>query len=373
MVGLQTVVNQRADLGIAGQIYDMDAYRAITLKNANSVLQLYTVTVDSATDTDYFATWTSSLGEVFTATYSQGAAGTVENKVDGMVAAINNELVLSSRVKAVKTSASTYTVESRFSNASGTLTVDATSTALETTAAVTDAAIPFGLGVVFGDSLGASAVLPSTPSAYASYSSKIAAAAGDGTYITVIAGVTITFTASTNTATEIKDGLIALINASADLAGIVQAYSIDADEYAIIGLKEAAVVVTVSAGTGSGQTLTPVNAGNAGQSVIGVTVRTHNQTNDTKYDLGGVSTAIAGIDGYPVGSSMNVLTRGCIWVQSETAVNVTQPVYVRSVAGATEQKGAFRSTVDGSDLQLVPNARWVKGTSAAGLAVVEFM
>jgi len=374
MVGLQTQVNQRADLGIAGQLYDMDAYRAISLQNANNVLMLYTVTVNAAADVDYSLTLTNPLGEVLTATFNQGVAGIVENKVDGMVAAINNTIVLSSRVRAVKTGAATFTVQARLSNITGVITTDANSTPVLTTAAVADSAIPFGLGIVFGDAIGLSGVLPSDPAAFARYTSVVGAAAAAGTYITVVAGTTFTYTGgAAETVTTIRDGLIALINASDAVAGIARAYVVAADEYAVVGLTEAPLVVTVAAGTGSGQTLTTVNAGSAGEKIIGVSMRTLSQANDTKYDLAGVNVAIAGIDGYPVGSSMSILTRGSIFVQSETAVNVAQPVYVRSVAGAGEQLGAFRSTVDGSDLQLVPNARWVRGTAAAGLAVVEFM
>jgi hypothetical protein len=374
MVGLQTQVNQRADLGIAGQFYDMDSYRAISLQNANTALQLYTVTVNNAANVDYTATFVSSVGDSITATFNQGAAGIVENKVDGMVAAINNTPVLSGHVRAVKTGAATYTVQARLSNISGVLTTDANSTPVLTTAAVADVAIPFGLGIVFGDALGLSGVLPTNPAAFARYTSVIGAAAAAGTYITVVAGTTFTYTGGgAETVTTIRDGLIALINASDAVAGVARAYAVAANTYAVVGLVAAPLVVTVAAGTGSGQTLTTVNAGSAGQKIVGVSLRTHNQANDTKYDLAGVSTAIAGTEGYPVGSSMNVVTRGCVWVRSETAVNVNQPVYVRCVAAATEQLGAFRSTVDGSDLQLVPNARWIRGTNAAGLAVVEFM
>lgn len=374
MVGLQTQVNQRAELGVAGQLYDMDSYRAISLQNANTTLQLHTVTVNAAADVAYTATFVNAVGDVLTATFNQGAIGIIENKVDGMVAAINNTPVLSSRVRAVKTGAATYTVQARLSNISHVLTTDANSTPVITTAAVADASIPFGLGIIFGDVLGLSGILPTTPAAFARYTSVIGAAAAAGTYITVVAGTTFTYTGGgAETVTTIRDGLIALINASDAVAGVARAYAVSANTYSVIGLTQAPLVVTVAAGTGSGQTLTTVNGGSAGQRLVGVSLRTHNMPNDVKYDLGGVSTAIAGTEGYPVGSSMNVLTKGCVWVESETAVTVNQPVYVRMVAAATEQLGAFRSTVDGSDLQLVPNARWIRGTNAAGLAVVEFM
>jgi hypothetical protein len=374
MVGIQRVVNQRATVGIAGQIADMDNFRVISLVNANIVRQLYTVTVDNAVDAVYSATFVDVFGESRTVTFDQGAAGIVENKTDGMIAAIRNDLVLSGKVVVVKTAANTYTVEARVSNIQGVLTTDANQTPVQTVAPVADVAIPFGRGIVFNDNIGVQGRLPTSAAAFARYTSVIGAAAGAGTYITVVAGVTFTYTGGgAETVTTIRDGLIALINASDAVAPVARAYAVSANTYSVVGLVEAPLVVTVAAGTGSGQTLTTVSAGVTGDRLIGVSTFTHAEPNDTKYDLAGVSTAIAGTDGYPVGASMNVLTKGVVWVETEAAVTVNQPVYCRAIVAGVERRGIFRGTADANDLVLVPNARWVRGNTGAGLAQLELM
>lgn len=370
MVGIQKTMTQRAVLGVAGMLYAMHAFASISLANSNTTKQLDTITVDSAADAEYTVTLTDPFGDSVVASYDQGAAGTVENKVDGLVAAAY-PLFAPFGVYVKKTSASTFTLESREPRVTFTSAASAQMTIVNTQAAVSGTDIPFGRGVVFEDTLGKTCKLPETVPAKTLDSILIGGNA-DGTYITTIAGEVITYTASgAASAAVIRDGILALIAANFVLRDKVRAFVKDADEYYIESLNNEDVETTVSAGTGSGQTLTSVTAGTVGDKFAGVAIFSHAQPNDTKYDLAGVKTEISGSEGYKSGASVSVLTEGPIWVETEEAVTVNDPVYVRAVATGTEKKGVFRKSEDSTDCILIPNGRWLRGNSGAGLAVLE--
>lgn len=71
---------------------------------------------------------------------------------------------------------------------------------------------------------------------------------------------------------------------------------------------------------------------------------------------------------YAEDDSVSVLEEGAIYVQSETAVDPTKPVYVRLVISGDEVRGHFRATVDANDLAQIVRARWAEKTTGAGVA-----
>jgi len=76
-------------------------------------------------------------------------------------------------------------------------------------------------------------------------------------------------------------------------------------------------------------------------------------------------------DGLDEGETGNVLKRGRIWVVTEEAVAVDSDVYFRHTVDTTEQLGAFRTDADTDKADQLTNARWVKATSAAGIAQLD--
>jgi len=74
-------------------------------------------------------------------------------------------------------------------------------------------------------------------------------------------------------------------------------------------------------------------------------------------------------DGYKAGDMMSVLFRGRAWCLNEEALAFGDTVYVRHVATAPEQLGAFRTDVDGTDAAALPGASVFRagGVNAAAL------
>lgn len=72
--------------------------------------------------------------------------------------------------------------------------------------------------------------------------------------------------------------------------------------------------------------------------------------------------------GYAEDDEVPYCDEGVIYVQSETAVDPTKPVYVRLVIAGAEVLGAFRATADSNDLALLKRARWSEKTTGAGIA-----
>jgi len=376
MVGIQRVVNQRAALGTPGQLYDMDNKRVITLTNANTVLQVWTVTVNAAADAPYFATFTNQFGEAVTATFEQGAAGVIADKVAGMVAAINNTPFLSGQVVAVATAANIYTVTARLSNIQGVVTTDANSTPVLTTAPLADVGIAFGRGIVFANVAGTNGRLPTSAPAVQNTTVLFAAALAAEVTELEVAGETFTQTAGGGGETDefLKNFFINAINTSPALAGVVRAFDNGVGELILVGETTDAFAVVEGGGhTAGALTIATPIAAVDGDSVVGVSIFSHTQANDVKYDLAGVSLSFAGTEGYPIGAPMNILTKGCVWVTVENGCAAGDAVFVRGVVAVPGQVlGAFRSAADANNAIAVPNARFLTAAGAGGLAVVEF-
>jgi hypothetical protein len=86
-------------------------------------------------------------------------------------------------------------------------------------------------------------------------------------------------------------------------------------------------------------------------------------------NIGGVSNL-----GYAPVSEMSILKRGRVWVATEDVVTQASDVYVRHIAGAGEQRGAFAGAADASDNSILPHARWFKGSqviNGINLAVLD--
>jgi hypothetical protein len=76
--------------------------------------------------------------------------------------------------------------------------------------------------------------------------------------------------------------------------------------------------------------------------------------------------------GYPDKEPIAVLRRGFIWVAVEGAVTEETPVFARTAAsGGNTTIGAIRGDADSANATLIPNARFITSTTAAGLAIVE--
>lgn len=86
---------------------------------------------------------------------------------------------------------------------------------------------------------------------------------------------------------------------------------------------------------------------------------------------------ITGSDGgqpYVAGDAVPVMTRGRIWVTTESTVTSDSPVYWRIVPTlANPQVGGFRGDSDGGNAILLSSnqVRWVIGASAGNLAVLD--
>lgn len=74
---------------------------------------------------------------------------------------------------------------------------------------------------------------------------------------------------------------------------------------------------------------------------------------------------------YPAGSDVGVLRRGQIYVQVEQTVVAGDPVYVRHTDPGALGLGVFRKDADTSDAVLVPEARYLTGASANGVALLD--
>ena len=96
--------------------------------------------------------------------------------------------------------------------------------------------------------------------------------------------------------------------------------------------------------------------------VAGIAIHNHG----VEQNKGGINNL-----GYEPQSAMNVLREGRAVVRVEDAVVKGGLPFVRFVAGAGEQLGAFRSDADGADAVALPNASYKTSAGAGGLAVVQ--
>ena len=94
----------------------------------------------------------------------------------------------------------------------------------------------------------------------------------------------------------------------------------------------------------------------------GIAVHSH----ASEQDKGGINNL-----GYEPQSAMSVLREGRAIVRVEDAVVKGGLAFVRFVAGAGEQLGAFRSDADTADAVALPNATFKTSADAGGLAIVQ--
>lgn len=373
--GLQRSVTRLALAAIAGMLYSNENIDVRSMVNAASTLELYTVTVDSATDTEYTLTYTDVNGTVVSVAYDQGAAGTTTTKVTGLVLAFNQSDAFRSAY-ATATGAATFTITARVPENAFTLAASAQMTAVNTTDASAGSSIPFGRAVAYRNVAGNECKLGATVGEKNLYTVLVGGAT-DGTYVLAVQGVTFTYTASSaGSATVVRDGLIDLIRDNLTVMKTVSVGIKDADEFYIEGLEDGVAITVVAdntTGTGDDLTVSETNEEVVADVFAGVALLSHTESNDVKRDLIDMSSPITGTEGYNRGASVNVLCRGRVWVTTEEAVTPGQPVYVRYVAGASESQGVFRKSADSTDCVKLDNARWVVGNSAAGLAVVELL
>lgn len=198
----------------------------------------------------------------------------------------------------------------------------------------------------------------------------------NGTAVTVNSG------AAAKTKTELRDLLIAAINADSSLN--VVASIKDADELyvasdtpgvttTVVGTTNCTVAVIFPNDTsipyGTGVVLDAINGEEfartpnlvadveTAHSFIGIAVRPKNVANDNN-------------TGFTPLEAMGVLEQGEIWVPTEVDVVYGDPVYCRAIAGAGETRGHFRNDADTADAGLVKGARFVS-TRTGGRARVE--
>lgn len=80
--------------------------------------------------------------------------------------------------------------------------------------------------------------------------------------------------------------------------------------------------------------------------------------------------AFAGEEGIEETQTVDVLTKGRIWVKVRVAVTPADPVYFRVTAGPGDI-GDWEIADDGAETVLVANGRWLTSADADGLAVLE--
>lgn len=74
---------------------------------------------------------------------------------------------------------------------------------------------------------------------------------------------------------------------------------------------------------------------------------------------------------YQQGEEITVKRKGRIWVYTEVATAVNDPVFLRHTVNAALVPGDFRIDADTARADQILNARWITATTAAGLAVLE--
>ena len=67
---------------------------------------------------------------------------------------------------------------------------------------------------------------------------------------------------------------------------------------------------------------------------------------------------------YTQGDSVPFMRKGTLWVISETTVNYGDPVHVRRIFTPPERFGGVRSTVDGTDTEILPGAQFISESTA---------
>ena len=213
-------------------------------------------------------------------------------------------------------------------------------------------------------------------------------AADLATTLTIIGvAFTVNSGAATLTVTELRDLMIAAVNAGSEpvTASINDADQlfVDADvsgvAFTAVGTTNCSVadvilnelnvpfgvlVVEDTTGLSDDRAHLPQATGDITTvgKVAGIAIHNHG----VEQNKGGINNL-----GYEPQSAMNVLRKGRVLVTVEDAVVKGGLPFVRFVAAASEQLGSFRSDADTSDAVALPDARYVTSASAGGLAVIE--
>lgn len=233
---------------------------------------------------------------------------------------------------------------------------------------------------------------PSTVRAYANNSKKldkVTVSADDTTTTVTINGTAFTFTetgASENKA-YIADYLTTAINAGSEP---VTAYHTTGNDWFYVESDVAGTTTTV---VGTASCTVAAVIGNAAAIPFGVCVIQDIQDANKAClpilatDITTVGKALgitlmtqaieqnynsAGGDGYVLGEAMSTIRKGFVYVEVEQVVEAGDQAYVRHVAGAGEQLGAFRKDTDGgSDAAALPTAYYRTSAAANGIALLE--
>ncbi|BAQ65529.1 hypothetical protein GM3709_2294 [Geminocystis sp. NIES-3709] len=102
---------------------------------------------------------------------------------------------------------------------------------------------------------------------------------------------------------------------------------------------------------------------------MGVSCFTHKQTGDSNDGFGVLNTTASAQ--YEIGDDITVKKRGYVWVYSEIAVDMDDPVFLRHTVNSALVPGNFRIDADTAKADQLTNVRWACKTTAAGLAILE--
>lgn len=220
----------------------------------------------------------------------------------------------------------------------------------------------------------------------------LSASAPDGTYTVRIEGeeglFDSSFVADGDDNTAITAGIAAAINDNEDLANIVSAsgltlsflhegYSYDVSFPSNPEAEGDVPALSVDSQTSATPSRLPLGLG-----VVDSGNRTARlpETGDIALDIMGISVrnadqlltldSVQPAPGQTAPSMVSCLRQGSVWIKSETAAAVNDPVYIRVTAGAGEQAGAVGNAADGGDCVLVPG-RYRTACAAGGLARIE--
>jgi len=225
------------------------------------------------------------------------------------------------------------------------------------------------------------------------YVKVVVTAANSVLYTVTINGTAISDTSDADaTKAEIVDLLVAAINAESE-----PVTAIDGGDDLLLQADVGGVDFTLElAAAGAGDLVATVLIGGAetvpfgvfvcqdlNEAVAGMDAKAHlptlttDVTGNKKLGITVMTQALeqanptSGNVGYAIRSSMSYIRKGMIYASPEQAVVPADPVFVRFVAGATEQLGALRMDADTADAVQLPNCYWRTTAGANGLAVVE--
>ena len=209
----------------------------------------------------------------------------------------------------------------------------------------------------------------------------------DGTYTMAIQGeegtFTASFVASGNTADEIAAGLAANVVAQVPLYNVVKASAVGTPVKLAFIHPGSSYAITFPSNPGGNMSLSPVTSplgtpiplGHAVCSDDGKTARAP-KLGDTAAQFWGCSVRnsdllnpIDGLNGRDIqfqpGIMLSAAPKGTVWVPTETAVAVNDPVFFRVDAGAGQTFGAFGAVADGGKaVQVV--GKYLSATTGPG-------